>query len=93
MKSSTKKRFAFIGKSMLWSLCLYVAFMLTINWNDVKNTMTGNNAGVVVNADQQQGIFNKPTIIPASISEHSGLISNVIVLVKAIIGVTKAVSK
>ena len=48
MKPGIQKQFAFIGRSMLWSLLLYLAAMLVINWDDVRNTIKGNNAVTVV---------------------------------------------
>lgn len=35
MKARLLKRVSFVGKSLLWSVILYMAFVLTFNWDDV----------------------------------------------------------
>ena len=35
MKARLLKHISFVGKSMLWSVLLYMAFVLTFNWDDV----------------------------------------------------------
>ena len=40
MKTAMKKRFSFIGKSLLWSLLLYISAMSVINWNEIKTAFT-----------------------------------------------------
>ncbi len=56
MKQEIQKRFSFYGKSILWSLLLYSAVMLTLNWDEVSHTITGNNRikAVITNAATKQ---------------------------------------
>ena len=48
MKPAIQTQLAFIGRSMLWSLLLYVAAMLVFNWDDVRNVVKGVKAVTVV---------------------------------------------
>ena len=87
-----KKRFAFIGKSMLWSLLLYVVMMLAFNWDEVSNVVTGKNMITVVNnaqPEQQISGVNTPTVTPASISTHSGAVKSILAILKTISGISK----
>jgi len=86
MKPALLKRFAFIGKSMLWSLLLYVTMMLVFNWDDVRNTVYGNNKITVINnalPDQETPVAGNPNV-----SGHAGFINNVIMLMKTISGIS-----
>ncbi len=49
MKPGIQKRFAFIGKSLLWSILLYAVFMLVINWDEVNNTVHGRTTTTIIN--------------------------------------------
>jgi len=88
------KRIAFVGKSMLWSLCLYVVMMLAFNWDEIKNTMTDNNSSVVITSelDQSQSVFNKQSV-PATISQHAGAVKGILTLVKVICGLSDKIGK
>jgi len=37
MKAWLLKRASFVGKSLLWSVLLYMAFILTFSWDDVSS--------------------------------------------------------
>ncbi len=89
MKLLAKKRFAFIGKSLLWSLMLYVAFMVTINWDEVSNTVSGNNPITVINQtlpDAPPPGINSPVTTPTNINTHSVIVKGIIAVVKAVSG-------
>lgn len=69
MKARLLKRISFVGKSLLWSVILYMAFVLTFNWDDVatgfqqyRNNLPVTNA-VVANE------------IPSSGTKHSVLVA------------------
>ena len=73
MKPGIQKRFAFIGKSMLWSLLLYVTIMLVMNWDEVSNPVNGNARITVVNTSlpepQAPGV-NNPDATQTNVSRH-----------------------
>ena len=94
MKPVILKRIAFVGKSMLWSLCLYVIMMLAFNWDEIKNTMTDNNSIVAISSElgQPQSVFNQPSV-PATISQHAGTVKSVLALVKVVCGLGDKISK
>ena len=86
MKQRIRIQVVFIGKSMLWSLLLYAAVMLVINWDDISNTVAGKNAIAVVNniPEQQVPVVNNPP----SISHHTGTLKTILLAVKAVSGLT-----
>jgi len=89
MKPEILKRIAFAGKSVLWSLCLYVVVMLVFNWDDIKNSMgERNNPMVVINSElgEPQSLFSKPSGAPASIAQHAGTVKSIFILVKVVCG-------
>ena len=91
MKPAIKKQFSFIGRSLLWSLLLYVVMMLAFNWDEVSNTVKGNNTITVVTHTLPEPQFpyaNDPGTFPANISKHTGIIVNIVSLVKDIYSIT-----
>ena len=92
-KPEILKRIAFIGKSMLWSVCLYVLLMFAFNFDEIKNNMNGNHAAVVINTDQQSDAINKPGNVPASIAQHVSAFKGVIMIVKTICGIGAGMGK
>jgi hypothetical protein len=89
MKTGIQRRFAFIGKSLLWSILLYVVFMLVFNWDEVSNTVSGKNAVTVSNNQQMPQLpgTNNPVITPANISAHTGVFKSIVRLMKTITGI------
>ena len=84
MSHRIRNRVAFAGKSLLWSLLLYVAVMLVINWDEVSNTVTGKNTIAVahnVPAQQMPDANN-----PASISRHAGVGRSIMIIIRTISG-------
>jgi len=79
MKPEIKKWVKFIGKSMLWSLSLYMLIMLAFNWDDVSNAVKGNSEVTIVN-----------TLPPGntSISVRINVTRSIIVILKTISGIT-----
>ena len=72
MKRHLLRPFSFIGKSLLWSVVLYISFMVIFNWDDVsagyKKYRTGvniaqvqppqeNNATPQINSDEKHSVF------------------------------------
>jgi hypothetical protein len=84
MDRHTKQRFAFCGRSLLWSLLLYTVLMLVINWDDVKNSVRGKNPTTIVNVS--------PTgerQITAPHAAGNGIAANIAALLQAIAGFAK----
>ena len=74
MKKDVLKHAAFIGKSMLWSLGLYIMVMLVFNWDEVKNTTATRNAMVITaNTDMAN-----PDRLPGAISRQGGILKKYI---------------
>jgi len=90
MKQGTQKRFAFIGKSMLWSLLLYMIMMLAINWDEISNTVNGKTGISVVNTSLPVSlpVVNEPVAAPTNISTHSGFVTNIVAVIKTIAGIS-----
>jgi hypothetical protein len=91
MKLISQKRFAFAGKSLLWSLLLYVIMMLAFNWDDISNSVTGRNTITVVNhmlpeSSQAQALPALPGA--AAISERNKLVDGLIKVIRVITGST-----
>ena len=87
MKPVFKKRFAFITKSMLWSVLLYVVLMLVFNWDDVSNRVKGANAITIMSnipSPQSFPVTNPVTISP-SISHNISVIDKAARIAKEII--------
>jgi hypothetical protein len=96
MKQGTQKRFAFIGKSMLWSLLLYAVVMLAANWDEVGNAVKGSNVVTVVNNMQpgaQSQAANEPGMAPVSIAQHSHIIKDAVALVIRVADVVTTLSR
>jgi hypothetical protein len=69
MKLNTRNGFLFIGRSMIWSLLLYVAMMVAFNWEDVSRTVLGKNAVTIVSSTlPTPPADSEPVRQPASIS-------------------------
>ena len=89
MKPRTQKRILFIGRSMLWSVLLYMSMMLVINWDDVSRAL--NATATVVSstqpADQSQDPANTAK---ANVAAHTGIVKTVIVVLKAVSGIATA---
>ncbi len=93
MKSQMLRRIVFIGKSMLWSLCLYIVLMLAFNWDEIK-TASSNNSAIVINSNQQtDGTSNQSQIVKASISQHTGTFKNIAIIIKSICGLSATMGK
>lgn len=90
MKPGIQKRFTFIGKSMLWSLLLYVTVMLFLNWDEVSNTVNGNTRITVVNSnlpELQIPAIDSPAVSQTNVAGHAGVAKNFIVIIKTICGI------
>jgi hypothetical protein len=85
MKQRLQKSALFIGKSMLWSLLLYIVLMLAFNWQEVSNSITGRNKITVVNNLQSEA--QQPA---TNISVRPGVLFNVITMIKIIGGITSS---
>ncbi len=86
MKKGIQKWSVFLGKSMLWSLLLYVALMLAVNWDDIHNAFTGRNKITIV-ADTTTASQNTSAQVPATITHHASSFKKVITLFS---GISKA---
>jgi len=86
MKTGLQKRFAFVAKSMLWSVLLYVVLMLAFNWDDVNNKVRGNNPITIISniTSSQVPVINNPTVIHSSITDNVSLIKKIITVAKGI---------
>ena len=87
MKNRIQKWSVFIGKSMLWSLLLYVAMMLAINWDDIKNTVSGKNKTAIVTniaPESQNPSVTSPSVVPANISRHTNIFKKVMTLLSGV---------
>ena len=93
MKPLVLRRIVFIGKSMLWSFCLYIVLMLAFNWDEIKTAAGNGHALVVNNSQQTDGSLNKPQIVPASMSQHTGTFKNIAIIIKSICGLGAAMGK
>ena len=82
MKQGILKPVVFFGKSMIWSLLMYVIVMLVIYREEVSNTITGRS---VVAAAQTPAPL-PDDITPASISDDDGLIGSITRIIKTISG-------
>ncbi len=90
MKPRTQKKVLFIGRSMLWSVLLYMSMMLVINWDDVSRAM-GRNAATIVANTQQQDQFTEPAIpAKANITVHAGIIKSIVVILKTVSGIASS---
>lgn len=87
MRKGIQRRFAFICKSMLWSVLLYMVVMLVFNWQEVNNTLRGRHDVTVItdllsdrNGNNNGGQKN--------ISARSGIIATSLSLLRVITGIT-----
>ena len=82
-----------MARAMMWSLLLYTATMLAFNWDEVKNTVSGNNAITIVKTypptPEATGI-DQPAGIPGNI-KHAGIIKSIVSLVKIVSGVAEII--
>jgi len=87
MKPVFKKRFAFIAKSMVWSVLLYVVLMLVFNWDDVSNRVKGTNAITIIGNIPSPQSFPpaNPVTISPSISHNISVIEKATMIAKEII--------
>ena len=88
MKPILQKRFAFIAKSMLWSMLLYVILMLAFNWDDVSNKVRGNNPITVISnipsPEIAVPVANNPISSHSSIAHNVSAVRKIITLAKSI---------
>ncbi len=87
MAPRIKTRIAFIGRSMIWSLLLYVTMMLLINWDEVSNAIN-NKAGITI-VEQPASVSpgaNSPAVLPANISSSANTAKKILNIIKAIAG-------
>jgi len=88
MKPFTTRRLTFIGKSLLWSLVLYMAFMVAVNWDDVRNSISDKRNTILIRTampDARQPVTVQ-TPAARTMEEHSGAVNSIMSLVKAIAG-------
>ena len=91
MKKINQKHLSFIGKSLLWSLLLYVFMMTAFNWDDISKTISGQNGITVINHVQPgttSSEVNPAQPIHSNIAEHSGVLKNAINILKAFSGIS-----
>jgi hypothetical protein len=81
MKPAAQKRFAFMGKSMLWSLLFYVVLMLAFNWDEVSRSIKGNDGVTIINAPADQPA-------QAQASSHTRMAKTLFMLLKTVSGFT-----
>lgn len=89
MKPFSGKRFSFIGKSLLWSLLLYVAMMAAFNWDDVRNSVTGKNSITIVKPTvpgEQVTDLGTPQPVAPDIAHHAPMVKSMLTLLRTIIG-------
>lgn len=48
MKEQVSKRISFFGKSLLWSLLLYSAIVIALDWNEIKISLSDNKQPVQI---------------------------------------------
>ena len=65
MKAAAGKSMIFIGKSMLWSLLLYSALMLALNWEEVGNTIKGKSTVTILSGSVPVAPVTEPRTQPA----------------------------
>ncbi len=89
MKLYNQRRCNFIVKSFLWSILLYSGMMVALNWDEVRNSMTGRNNITVINPTLPESI-TAVTINPTSNtnSGHSGIVKGVIAVLRTISGIS-----
>jgi hypothetical protein len=89
MKPGIQKRFAFICKSMLWSVMLYVTMMLVFNWDEVNNAIKGNK-GITIVTNTLPGVDPSGTAEgkQANISGHVKVFTAIVSIVKTVTGFT-----
>lgn len=71
MKLKIGKRISFAGKSLLWSLLLYLLCMLAINWDEV----TGSKIDTSVPAIVRKAFINTPSVT-APLQVHTQTITH-----------------
>ncbi len=80
MNRHIKNKVVFIGKSMLWSLLLYITMMLVVYHDEVSNVITGHNAVAVITGTEQ------PVTDTPDIPKKQGVIKSLAVIVRTING-------
>ena len=83
MDKRTQQRFAFYGRSLLWSLLLYAVLMMVINWDDVQNTMHGKSTTTIVNVSPA-GTDERRIAAPNPAA--AGVVNRVAAMLRAIAG-------
>jgi hypothetical protein len=86
MRPGTQKQLRFIGKSLMWSLLLYVTVMVAFNWNEVSATVSGRNiVSVVSTLPSAPGVDSNAT---SRVARHTGVIKSIVSIAKTISGFT-----
>lgn len=80
MNRHIKNKVVFIGKSMLWSLLLYITMMLVVYHDEVSNAITGRNAVAVI-TDAEQPITDAPEL-----PKKQGVIKSIATIVRTLSG-------
>ena len=80
MKKGIQNKVVFIGKSMLWSVLLYMTMMLVVYRDEVGNAITGRNAVAVITGTEQS-VDN-----PAGMPKKQGVIKSIAVIVRTLSG-------
>jgi hypothetical protein len=82
MRPGTQKQLRFIGKSLMWSLLLYVTVMVAFNWNEVSGR---NIVSVVSTLPSAPGVDSNAT---SRVARHTGVIKSIVSIAKTISGFT-----
>lgn len=91
MKPQFQKKIAFIARSMMWSLLLYVVMMLAFNWDEIGRTINGKNAVAIVTDTPEQQIPYPGT--PARIAAPAGILRGIVAVVRTISGFTAVAAR
>jgi hypothetical protein len=84
--SNTKKRLAFLCRSLLWSAMLYVFVMLVTNWDEVNNSVHGRGDVVITSLLQDANTDNGNS--QKNISGKASLISMAESIIRVVMGIT-----
>ncbi len=82
------KRLVFVAKSMVWSLLLYVFFMLAFNWDDLSNKIRGVDPVSSVNTVPAGNERRDAQPAPASISPNARVLDVVIQILDTVASAT-----
>ncbi len=77
MRRKLMSKALFAGRSVLWSLLLYMIVMLIVNWRDLRNVVNGRTEVAIVTGDQQ---CQQPAI-----SERHGLVGTIASLARIVL--------